>query len=94
RSENIFVQNKNIKLDYGLSKNKLKGQIVRYQHLRFYKKSDVYNVGFLMQEICHNIQFTENIVSPIEKYIKIYEDRFFDEFILHDVLWHFDNRFL
>ncbi|CAG8708207.1 26984_t:CDS:2, partial [Dentiscutata erythropus] len=73
-SDNIFIHNKNIKLeDYGLS-NKLKGQIVRYQHLRFNKKSDVYNVGFLMQEIYCNIQFTENIVGPIEKYIKIYED--------------------
>ncbi|CAG8722735.1 1751_t:CDS:2 [Dentiscutata erythropus] len=73
RSDDIFIHNKNIKLaDYGLS-NRLKGQTIKYQHLRFYKKSDVYNVGFLMQEICNNILFTENIVGPIEKYIKIYE---------------------
>ncbi|CAG8618982.1 16277_t:CDS:2 [Dentiscutata erythropus] len=74
RSDNIFVHNKNIKLaDYGLS-NRLKGQIFKYQHHRFYKKSDVYNVGFLMQEIYHNILFTESVAIPIEKYIKIYED--------------------
>ncbi|CAG8496119.1 44720_t:CDS:2 [Gigaspora margarita] len=45
--ENIFIHNKNIKLaDYGLS-NRLKRQSVKYQYLRFYKKSDVYNVGIL-----------------------------------------------
>ncbi|CAG8841222.1 35162_t:CDS:2, partial [Gigaspora margarita] len=65
-SENIFIHNKNIKLaDYG--------QAVKYQHLRFYKNSDVYNVGILMQEICKNCQFTENVVGLINEYIKIYK---------------------
>ncbi|CAG8805126.1 6394_t:CDS:2, partial [Dentiscutata erythropus] len=69
----IFVNNKNIKLaDYGLS-NRLKGQVVKYKYLRFYKKSDVYSIGFLMQEIFNNSLFTENIIGPIEKYIKIYK---------------------
>ncbi|RIB27376.1 hypothetical protein C2G38_2240161 [Gigaspora rosea] len=73
-SENIFMHNKNIKLaDYGLS-NRLKEQAVKYQYLEFYKKSDVYTVGILMQEMYNNILFTENVVGPIDKYIKIYKD--------------------
>ncbi|CAG8710350.1 26817_t:CDS:2 [Dentiscutata erythropus] len=60
RSDDIFINNKNIKLaDYGLS-NRLKGQIVKHKHHRFYKKSDVYSVGFLIQEIYNNSLFNEN----------------------------------
>ncbi|CAG8761198.1 27702_t:CDS:2 [Gigaspora margarita] len=71
-SENIFIHNKNIKFaDYGLS-NRLKGQAVKYQDLGFYKKFDVYTVGILMQEMYNNL-FVENIVGPIDKYIKIYK---------------------
>ncbi|RIB25383.1 kinase-like domain-containing protein, partial [Gigaspora rosea] len=70
-SENIFIHNKKIKLaDYGLS-NRLKRQAVKYQHLRFYKKFDVYNVGNLMQEMYNSCLFTE---SPIDEYIKICKD--------------------
>ncbi|RIB27375.1 kinase-like domain-containing protein [Gigaspora rosea] len=72
--ENIFMHSNNIKLaDYGLS-NRLKGQTVKYQYLGFYKKSDVYTVGNLMQEMYKNIPFAENVVGPIAKYIKIYKD--------------------
>ncbi|CAG8573302.1 4157_t:CDS:2 [Gigaspora margarita] len=65
-SENIFIHNKNIKLaGYG--------QAVKYQYLRFYKQSDVYHVGILLQEIHNNCQFTENVVGLIDEYIKIYK---------------------
>ncbi|RIB27377.1 kinase-like domain-containing protein [Gigaspora rosea] len=77
--ENIFMHNNNIKLaDYGLS-NRLNGQAVKYQYLGFYKKSDVYTVGNLMQEMYNNIPFAENVVGPIDKYIKIYKDCLCDE---------------
>ncbi|CAG8753971.1 11595_t:CDS:2, partial [Dentiscutata erythropus] len=78
-SDDILVNNKNIKLaDYGLS-NRLNGQIVKYKYLGFYKKYDVYSIGHLLQEIFNNSLFTENIVGPIEKYIKIYKDRLQNE---------------
>ncbi|CAG8762917.1 3099_t:CDS:2, partial [Gigaspora margarita] len=71
-SENIFIHNNNIKLaDFGLS-NRLKRQTIKYKCLGFYKKSDVHCVGILMQEM-HKILFTENVVSPLDKYIKIYK---------------------
>ncbi|CAG8804548.1 10998_t:CDS:2 [Gigaspora margarita] len=73
-SENIFIHNKNIKFtDYGLS-NRLKRQDVKYQYLRYYKKSDVYSVGILMQEMYNNYLHTKYVVDPINKYIKIYKD--------------------
>ncbi|RIB25385.1 kinase-like domain-containing protein, partial [Gigaspora rosea] len=73
-SESIFIHNKKIKLaDYGLS-NRLKRQSVKYQYLRFYKKSDVYYVGVLMEEMYKSCLFTENVVGPIDEYIKIYKD--------------------
>ncbi|KAF0521245.1 kinase-like domain-containing protein [Gigaspora margarita] len=71
-SENIFIHNNNIKLaDYGLL-NRLKGQVVKYQDLGLYKKFDVYTVGILMQEMYNNL-FAENVVGPMDKYIKIYK---------------------
>ncbi|KAF0521246.1 kinase-like domain-containing protein [Gigaspora margarita] len=72
--ENIFMHNNNIKLaDYGLS-NRLKRQAVKYQDLGLDKKSDIYTVGILMQEMYNNILFAKNVVSPMDKYIKIYKD--------------------
>ncbi|KAF0521247.1 kinase-like protein [Gigaspora margarita] len=89
-SENIFIHNKNIKLaDYGLS-NRLKGHAVKYQYLGLYNKSDVYTVGNLMQEMHNSCLFTDNVVGPIDKCIKIYKGiNFFYDFIwmmLYDVL--------